>query len=104
MQVAWYEARGFWRDSYRLTEMRPDKPGGHFMRRVVVTGLGLVTPLGVGVSHAWTQLLAGRSGVKRIEGFDVSDLPAKIAGQVARGSAAGALDADQFVPPREQRR
>ena len=74
------------------------------MRRVVVTGLGLVTPLGVGVTHAWKQLLEGRSGVKRIERFDVSDLPSKIAGQVARGTAAGALDADQFIPPREQRR
>jgi len=52
------------------------------MRRVVVTGLGLVTPLGVGVAGNWQRLIAGQSGITLVERFDVSDLPAKIAGQV----------------------
>ena len=59
------------------------------MRRVVVTGLGLVTPLGVGVEQVWAQLLAGRSGIRRIQGFETSDLSARIAGQVPRGKGAG---------------
>ncbi|HEX8375115.1 MAG TPA: beta-ketoacyl synthase N-terminal-like domain-containing protein, partial [Geminicoccaceae bacterium] len=55
------------------------------MRRVVVTGLGLVTPLGSGVATVWRRLLEGRSGVRRIEHIDVSDLPAKVAGLVPKG-------------------
>jgi 3-oxoacyl-[acyl-carrier-protein] synthase II len=74
------------------------------MRRVVVTGLGLVTPLGVGVEHAWEALLAGKSGVSRIERFDVSDLPTKIAGQVPRGPAPHEFDALRYVEPKEVRR
>jgi 3-oxoacyl-[acyl-carrier-protein] synthase II len=74
------------------------------VRRVVVTGLGMVSPLGVGTERCWQALLAGRSGVRRIEHFDVSDLPAKIAGQVPRGSAEGQYDPNRYVPPKEQRR
>lgn len=74
------------------------------MRRVVVTGLGLVSPLGVGVAHAWSALIAGKSGVSRIERFDVSDLPAKIAGQVPRGSAPHELDPLRYLPAKEVRR
>ncbi len=74
------------------------------MRRVVVTGLGLVTPLGVGVEHTWTSLLAGRSGVRRIEHFDVSDLPSKIAGQVPRGTASHEYDPLRVASAKEQRR
>ena len=55
------------------------------MRRVVVTGLGMVTPLACGVEQTWSRLLAGRSGIRRIEHFDVSDLPAKIGGVVPKG-------------------
>ena len=58
-------------------------------RRVVVTGLGLVTPLGCGVDHVWKRLIAGDSGLSVITKFDVSDLPAKVAGLVPRGTAAG---------------
>ena len=63
------------------------------MRRVVVTGLGMVTPLACGVEPTWRRLIEGRSGARRIETFDVSDLPAKIACQVPRGdgSDAGAV-------------
>jgi 3-oxoacyl-[acyl-carrier-protein] synthase II len=75
------------------------------MRRVVVTGVGLVTPLGVGTETVWQRLLAGESGIRGIQGFDVSDLPAKIAGQVPRGeTASGAFNADEWVPPKEQRK
>jgi 3-oxoacyl-[acyl-carrier-protein] synthase II len=75
------------------------------MRRVVVTGLGLVTPLGVGVERGWQELLKGTSGVRRIESFDVSDLPAKIAGQVPRGpQAEGGFDPDAYLSNKEQRR
>ena len=52
------------------------------MRRVVVTGLGMVTPLANGVEPTWSKLLAGESGIRTIEAFDVSDLPAKSFDQV----------------------
>jgi len=74
------------------------------MRRVVVTGLGLVTPLGCGVDVTWRRLLEGRSGVSRIERFEVGDLPAKIAGQVPLGEGEGAFRATDFVEARELRR
>ena len=75
------------------------------MRRVVVTGLGLVTPLGVGVETTWAKLLRGESGVRAIQSFDVSDLPAKIAGQLPRGETSeGNFNADDWVEPKEQRR
>ncbi len=72
------------------------------MKRVVVTGMGLITPLGVGVEASWSALTAGRSGLKRIEHFDVSDLPCKVAGIVTRG--AGGFVADDVIPPKEQRK
>ncbi|MEQ8813366.1 MAG: beta-ketoacyl-ACP synthase II [Thalassobaculum sp.] len=75
------------------------------MRRVVVTGLGLVTPLGCGVEHNWERLTGGGSGIRAIDGFDVSDLPAKIAGQVPAGNSAdGGFDPDEWVEPKEQRK
>lgn len=75
------------------------------MRRVVITGLGLVTPLGSGVSESWSRLLAGRSGAKPITTFKVDDLPARIAATVPRGNGSdGTFDVDAFVDPKEQRR
>jgi 3-oxoacyl-[acyl-carrier-protein] synthase II len=75
------------------------------MRRVVVTGLGMVTPLACGVEHTWQRLLAAKSGVARIERFEVSDLPARIAGQIPRGDgSAGTYNADQWMEPKEQRK
>ncbi len=75
------------------------------MRRVVVTGLGLVTPLASGTEETWRRLLAGASGIKRIEKFEVSDIPCKIAGQVPRGDGAnGSFNADQWMEPKEQRK
>jgi 3-oxoacyl-[acyl-carrier-protein] synthase II len=75
------------------------------MRRVVVTGIGLVTPLGVGTQTVWRQLVEGQSGIRSIQNFDVSDLPAKIAGQVPRGdTTSGLFNADDWVPPKDQRK
>ncbi len=75
------------------------------MKRVVVTGIGLVTPLGVGAETVWKRLIGGQSGIGAIQSFDVSDLPAKIAGQVPRGeTASGSFNADDWVPPKEQRK
>jgi 3-oxoacyl-[acyl-carrier-protein] synthase II len=75
------------------------------MRRVVVTGIGLVTPLGSGVKPTWERLIAGESGIRGIQSFDVSDLPAKVAAQVPRGDAAsGMFNADDYVPPKDQRK
>ena len=75
------------------------------MRRVVVTGIGMVTPLGCGADVTWRRLLAGESGASRIETFDVSDLPAKIACSIPRGDGTdGTFDADQWMEPKEQRK
>jgi len=75
------------------------------MRRVVITGLGMVTPLGCGVEPTWRRLLNGQSGARRIESFDVSDLPAKIGCSIPRGDRAeGAYNPDQWMEPKEQRK
>lgn len=75
------------------------------MRRVVVTGMGIVSSLGVGLDKNWDNLMAGKSGVTAVDNFDVSDLPAKIAGQVPKGNMAdGLFNADDWVPTKDQRR
>ncbi|MDD9876275.1 MAG: beta-ketoacyl-ACP synthase II [Magnetovibrio sp.] len=75
------------------------------MRRVVVTGLGMVTSLGVGVERNWDGLMAGKSGITQIDKFDVDDLPAKIAGQVPEGDTAdGLFHADDWVSSKDRRR
>ena len=75
------------------------------MRRVVVTGLGMVTPLGCGVEHTWQRLIAGQSGVTHVTRFEVSDLPARIAGQIPRGDGSGGTyNPDQWMEPKEQRK
>ncbi|HEX3494074.1 MAG TPA: beta-ketoacyl synthase N-terminal-like domain-containing protein, partial [Methylocella sp.] len=75
------------------------------MRRVVVTGLGMVSPLACGVEPSWSRLLAGQSGARRIEGFDTSDLACKIAMPVPRGGGDnGSFNSDQWMEPKEQRK
>ncbi len=75
------------------------------MRRVVVTGLGMVTPLGCGVEPTWTRLLSGKSGAVPIDRFDVSDLPARIAFQIPSGDKTeGLFNADQWMDPKDQRK
>jgi 3-oxoacyl-[acyl-carrier-protein] synthase II len=75
------------------------------MRRVVVTGLGMVTPLACGVEATWRRLIDGESGISRVERFDVSDLPSRIAGQIPRGDGSeGTYNPDQWMEPKEQRK
>jgi 3-oxoacyl-[acyl-carrier-protein] synthase II len=75
------------------------------MRRVVITGLGLVTPLGCGVEATWSRLLDGKSGAKRIETFDVSDITCQIACIVPRGDGTnGTFNPDDWMEPKDQRK
>jgi 3-oxoacyl-[acyl-carrier-protein] synthase II len=75
------------------------------MRRVVVTGLGMLTPLACGVEETWQRLLACKSGINRVEKFEVSDLPCKIAGQIPRGDGTdGTFNPDQWMEPKERRK
>ncbi len=74
------------------------------MKRVVITGIGMVTPMGCGVDVTWRRLLAGELAAARVENFDVSDLPCQIAAQVPRGHAPGAFNPDDWMDPKEQRR
>ncbi len=72
------------------------------MRRVVVTGMGIVSPLGLGYEHVWKKLIAGQSGISAITNFDTTELAAKIAGQVPAGSKTeGALDLAEWIPVKE---
>lgn len=73
------------------------------MRRVVVTGVGMVSPLGCGVETTWNRILKGESGARKIEKFDVSDLPCKIAMPVPR-EGEGAFNPDDWMEPKESKR
>jgi 3-oxoacyl-[acyl-carrier-protein] synthase II len=75
------------------------------LRRVVITGLGLVTPLGCGVDATWSRLVAGQSGARRIEEFAVDDLSCQVACFVPRGPRAeGKYNPDEWMEPKEQRK
>ena len=76
------------------------------MRRVVVTGLGMLTPLGNGVDVNWKRLISGQSGIRKISDFDVSDISCKIAGQIPQkiDDPEAGLDIDQWIEPRDQKR
>ncbi len=74
------------------------------MRRVVVTGLGMVSPLACGVEATWKRLLACESGAGPIEGFEASDLACQIAMQVPRRDAPDAFYPDEWMEPKEQRK
>ena len=75
------------------------------MRRVVITGLGLVTPLACGVEESWERLLEGKSGAGRVENFDVSDLKCQIGCQIPRGDGTkGTYNPDDWMLPKEQRK
>jgi 3-oxoacyl-[acyl-carrier-protein] synthase II len=75
------------------------------MRRVVITGMGMVTPLGCGVEATWRRLIAGESGARKVEAFDVSDLPARIAGIIPRGDGTdGTYNPSDWMEPKEQRK
>ena len=74
------------------------------MRRVVVTGMGMVSPLASGVPSSWNRLINSESGINAITSFDVSDLPAKIAGQVEVGELDGQFMPDSILSAKERRR
>jgi 3-oxoacyl-[acyl-carrier-protein] synthase II len=75
------------------------------MKRVVITGMGMVTPLACGVEPTWQRLVKGESGARKIEHFNVADLPCKIACVIPRGDGSnGSFNADQWMPPQEQRK
>ena len=75
------------------------------MRRVVVTGLGLLTPLGYGVDVNWARLTGGESGIGAVQACDVSDLACRIAGEIPAGDGGnGDFNADDCIPPKEQRK
>src|SRR5881394_3501365 len=75
------------------------------MRRVVVTGLGMVTPLGCGVDTTWARIIDGKSGARKIDTFEVADLASRIACVVPRGDGSdGTYNPDQWMEPKEQRK
>jgi len=75
------------------------------LRRVVVTGMGIVCPLGCGIEQTWANMLAGKSGAKRIDDFDVSDIACQIAFRLPLGDYAdGAYNPDEWMEPKEQRK
>src|SRR6187397_1307986 len=75
------------------------------MKRVVITGMGMVTPLACGVEATWQRLIKGQSGARKVEHFEVSDLPCKVACVIPRGDGSnGSYNADQWMPHAEQRK
>jgi 3-oxoacyl-[acyl-carrier-protein] synthase II len=90
-----------------MAEFQPSRAAaGNGLRRVVVTGLGMVTPLGCGVEPTWSRLVAGESGAIRLDDvIDVSDLPAKVACCIPRGEAAsGGYNPDDWMEAKERRK
>jgi 3-oxoacyl-[acyl-carrier-protein] synthase II len=72
------------------------------MRRVVVTGMGIACPLGLGVEHVWQRLTNSESGIGAIQAFDTKDLPCKVAGQVPTGvKAEFGLDIAEWIPVKD---
>jgi len=83
----------------------PYRISGHSMRRVVVTGMGMVSPLGNGVETSWSRLKAGQSGAVKVSRFDVSDLASQIACEVPRGDGAnGTFNPDDWMDKKDQRK
>ena len=74
------------------------------MRRVVITGMGIVSPVGTGLEYAWKNVVAGKSGVRKIDSFEVEDLASQIAGIPQLGTEPGQYNPDVVVEPREQRK
>ncbi|MBI3441601.1 MAG: beta-ketoacyl-ACP synthase II [Proteobacteria bacterium] len=78
------------------------------MKRVVVTGMGIISPLGVGVDHNWSAITQGKSGLRKIRSFDASDLPSQVAGEVPLVSetdgTSGAFDINKYIEHKEQKK
>lgn len=76
-----------------------------FQRRVVVTGMGVVSPLGIGIDNVWNRLISGESGIRAISSFDASSLPARVAGEVPVGTKSeGKLDLAEWIPVKDQKK
>jgi len=73
-------------------------------RRVVITGVGLVTPLGASTEVSWRKLIAGESGLREIDGFKIDDLPAKVAGLIPQDGAEGAFNVEDVMSAKDARR
>ena len=74
------------------------------MRRVVVTGLGMVTPLAASVKGSWNRLIKSSSGISTIKGFEIGDLPSKVAGQVPDDSKSDGFDPSRCLEFKEQKK
>ena len=74
------------------------------MKRVVITGLGALTPFGMGVDLAWDSIIAGKSALSNITKFDTENFAVKVAGQVIKGTEKGQFNADEVMEPKEQKR
>lgn len=74
------------------------------MKRVVVTGMGMVSPLGVGVAHNWRRLTAGESGLAMTQGFPIDDLACQVSGQASRGDGPGLFNPDRYIVPKDQKK
>lgn len=74
------------------------------MRRVVITGIGVISPLGHGIETNWKALMAGKSGIRNISSFDTTDYTCKVAGLVPQGKGPGEFDADPYMNERDRRR
>ena len=75
------------------------------MRRVVITGIGMVSPLGCGVEESWSRLIGGDNAARRVESFDVSDLSCQVACEIPRGDGSnGTYNPSDWMEPKEQRK
>lgn len=74
------------------------------MRRVVITGIGLVTPLGNGVDSTWKRLIHSESGIRRIDTFNTEGVASKVAGLVPQGTEIGQFNSDDYLTPKERRK
>lgn len=74
------------------------------MKKIVITGMGIVCPVGTGVDFAWANLLKGKSGIRKITEFETEDIASKIAGIPQRGTEPGEYNPDAVIEPKEQRK
>ena len=74
------------------------------MRKVVITGMGIVCPTGTGIDYAWKNIVEGKSGISKVTEFDVSDIASQIAGVPVCGTNPGEYNPDSVIDPREQRK
>jgi 3-oxoacyl-[acyl-carrier-protein] synthase II len=89
---------------WRIVTCHHNKNKRNKMKRIVITGMGIVSPVGTGIEYAWANIIAGKSGVRPIDVFDASDLPSQIAGVPVHGENPGEYNPSAVVEPKEQKR